>query len=47
MKGIVNAVNLKKGFVAIETKGGEYSILELLGGYGVEVGDVIVSYNFV
>lgn len=40
MKGNVIAVNIKKGFVAISTDDG-ITVFELLGGYDVEVGDVI------
>ncbi|WP_457571530.1 hypothetical protein [Desulfovulcanus sp.] len=39
MKGIVRAINPRKGMVAVETSLG-YSILELLGD-DVEIGDII------
>ena len=40
MKAKIIAVNFKKGFVAVSTGGG-ITVFELLGGYDVEVGDVI------
>lgn len=36
----VIAVNSRKGFVAVQTNGG-ITVFELLGGYEVNVGDVI------
>ena len=41
MQGIVKGINNRKGFIAVETDSGEYAVLELLGGYDVEIGDVI------
>lgn len=43
MQGIVKGSNINKGFIAVEVNPGEYSILELLGGYDVEIGDVIAG----
>jgi hypothetical protein len=42
MKGTVIAMNLPKGFVAVETTT-DITIVELLGGYKVEIGDVITG----
>ncbi|MBA7577804.1 hypothetical protein ES708_19659 [subsurface metagenome] len=41
MIGKVRAINQQKGFIAVETDGNEFSVIELLGEYGVEIGDVI------
>ena len=41
MIGKVRAINQQKGFIAVETDGNEFSVIELLGGYDVEIGDVI------
>ena len=41
MKGIVKSVNHKNGLVAVQLENGEYSIFEPLGGYDIEIGDVI------
>ncbi len=40
MKGHVIAVNARKGFVAVSTDDG-ITVFELLGGYEVEIDDVI------
>lgn len=40
MKASVIAINTKKGFVAVSTENG-ITVFELLGGYEVEIGDVI------
>ena len=41
MTGKVRAINQQKGFIAVETDSNEFSVFELLGGYDVEIGDVI------
>ncbi|MHB1011956.1 MAG: hypothetical protein ACYC37_03505 [Desulfobacteria bacterium] len=41
MKGRVVAVNQRKGMILVETTDGECSLVELLGGYDVNTGDVI------
>ena len=41
MIGKVRAINNQKGFIAVETDSNEFSVIELLGGYEVEIGDVI------
>ncbi len=41
MIGKVRAINQQKGFIAVETDSNEFSVFELLGGYAVEIGDVI------
>lgn len=46
MKATVVLVNQNRGMVAAKTEDGEYSIFELLGGYDVEVGDVVSSRDF-
>ena len=40
MKGTVIAVNQQKGFIAVQLDGG-ITVIELLGGYEVSVGDII------
>ena len=46
MKATVVLLNQQRGMVAAKTEDGEYSIFELLGGYDVEVGDVVSSSDF-
>jgi len=41
MIGKVRAINHKEGLIAVETDSNEFSIIELLGGYDVEMGDII------
>lgn len=41
MRGKVIDINSRNGWVAVQLENGEYSIFEPLGGYSVEVGDVI------
>jgi hypothetical protein len=41
MIGKVRAINQQKGFIAVETDSNEFSVFELLGGYDVEIDDVI------
>jgi hypothetical protein len=41
MEGSVVGINQKKGMILVDTGDAEYSLLELLGEYGVEVGDFI------
>lgn len=42
MKGIVVGINLKRGLIAVDVDG-DYTIVELLGGYDVNVGDAITG----
>jgi|AZII01.1.fsa_nt_gi hypothetical protein len=41
MKGRVIDVNHRNGLVAVQLENGECSIFEPLGGYSVEIGDII------
>jgi hypothetical protein len=41
MKGIIQLISPKQAMVGVETESGGYSVLELLGGYIFEVGDVL------
>lgn len=41
MRGIVIAVNSVRGMVVVETDEGSYSAIELIGGYDVELGDIL------
>ncbi|TGL59508.1 hypothetical protein [Leptospira sarikeiensis] len=41
MKGIVEAISKINGFLAVKTEFGEYSIVEVLSGISIEVGDKI------
>jgi hypothetical protein len=43
MQSTVVMVDLQEGMVAVETKGGRYTVFELLGFYEVSIGDVISS----
>jgi hypothetical protein len=45
MKGKIVLIGTDSGFVGIRTEQGDYSVLELLGGYDVELGDEVTS-NF-
>lgn len=40
MKGTVALVNPRKGFFAVEIDGGDYSVIEILCGHDIEVGDI-------
>ena len=42
MEGIVIGVNPRKGFVAVDTDHG-ITVMELLGGYHVECGDIVAG----
>lgn len=41
MKGKIVLLNPKRGMVTALTENGEYTSFEILGGYDVEIGDVI------
>lgn len=41
MRGTIKAINQDKGLIAVETNSGEYSVIELIGGYNVEIDDII------
>lgn len=41
MRGIIKLINNIKGMVAVENEDGEFSVVELLGEYSPEAGDVI------
>lgn len=41
MRGVIVIINERRGMVAVRTDYDEYSVLELLGGYSPEIGDVI------
>ena len=41
MKGRVHSMNLRRGMVAIATEGYGFTIIELLGGDELEVGDLM------
>jgi hypothetical protein len=41
MTGTVVAVNQSNGMVVVHTDGGEYSVIEPIGGYDVELGDTV------
>lgn len=45
MQGIVAAMNLRRGMVAIETNGYGYTIIELLSGEDIQVGDQMAWAN--
>ncbi len=41
MKGVVKGINRNNGLVAVQLECGEFSIFEPLGGYDIDIGDVI------
>lgn len=41
MRGTIEMINPKKGMIAVRTEDDEYSVLELLGGYSPEIGDIL------
>lgn len=41
MQGTIKFINHKRGLVAVQTENGDFTVFELLGGYTVELGDVI------
>ena len=41
MRCIVIALNSVRGMVVVETDEGSYSAIELIGGYDVELGDIL------
>lgn len=40
-RGKIVAINRKRGFINVQVDHGDYSVIELLGGYDPELGDVI------
>jgi hypothetical protein len=43
MTGTVIAVNVARGMLVAKTGNGEYSVIELLGGHDVEIGDELAG----
>jgi exosome complex RNA-binding protein Rrp4 len=41
MRGTIKLINNPKGMLAVETEEGQYSVIELLGEYSPEVGDIV------
>lgn len=41
MKGTVTLINPKRGFFVVEVDPGDYTVIEILGEYNLEVGDII------
>jgi hypothetical protein len=41
MTGIIEIIGLRPDMIAVQTETGDYSILELIGLYSPEIGDVI------
>ena len=41
MRGVIELINHNQGMIAVSTESGEFSVLELVGGYTPELGDVI------
>lgn len=41
MKGIVELIGPRQGMIGVRTDGDRFSVLELLGGYSPEIGDVL------
>lgn len=43
MQGSVSFVNPKNGFFIVEVGAGDYTVVEILGGYDIEIGDIIAG----
>lgn len=41
MRGIVVAVNARRGMIIVKTQENTYSVLELIVGYDIEPGDIL------
>lgn len=41
MKGKVTIINTAKGVIGVETENNEYSVIEILGSYCPELGDIV------
>ena len=41
MKGVVELISPRHGMIGVQTENNDYSVLELLGGYFLEIGDVL------
>ena len=41
MKGSVIEINQRKGMILVDTGDSEYSLIELLGDYDLEIGDLL------
>lgn len=46
MNAKVEIINNKRGMIAAKSEDGEYVIVELLGGYDLEIGDIISHNDF-
>jgi hypothetical protein len=43
MKGVIEIISSRQEMVGVRTENEEFSVLELLGGYSPEIGDVITG----
>ena len=43
MHGIVELIAPKHGMIGVRTENDDYSVLELLGGYCLEIGDILIG----
>jgi len=43
MKGTIELISPHQGMISVRTETDEFSILELVGGYSPEIGDVIIG----
>ena len=43
MRGIVELIGPRHGMIGVRTENDDYSVLELLGGYCLEVGDILIG----
>ncbi len=43
MRGIIKLISPNQDMIGVETENGHFSILELIGGYAPEVGDIVTG----
>jgi hypothetical protein len=43
IRGKIALISSDRGFVGVQTENGDYSVIELLGGYDVELGDEVTG----
>jgi hypothetical protein len=43
MKGVVELLGPRHGMIGVRTENDDYSVLELCGGYSLELGDILIG----
>ena len=43
MKGVIELIGPRQAMIGVHTEHGAFSVLELLGGYSPEIGDIILG----